>query len=116
MATVTVESIIAEAKSPFLAPTPDGRARFTRETYRRMYEAGVFGADAHVELLDGEIMMMSPSGPMQSVLVRRLTSFFAKKLPATIECSVQLPIVVGDHSEPEPDIALVHCRDDDYKR
>ncbi len=115
MATATLESTTAEAKSPFLAPTPEGRARFTRETYHRMYEAGVFGADSRVELLDGEIMMMSPIGPMQSALVRRLTSFFAKKLPEAMECSVQLPIAAGDHSEPEPDIALIHRRNDDYK-
>jgi hypothetical protein len=42
--------------------------------------------------------------------------FFVKNLPETIECSVQLPIVAGDHSEPEPDIALVRRREDDYQR
>jgi Uma2 family endonuclease len=116
MATITLESIATAANSPFLAPTSDGRARFTRETYRRMYEAGVFGADPHVELLDGEIMMMSPIGPMHGALVRRLTWFFIKNLPDTIGCSAQLPIVAGDHSEPEADLALVRRRDDDYQR
>jgi Uma2 family endonuclease len=112
----TLESIVEATTSPFLTPTSDGRARFTRETYHRMADVGVFGADSRVELLDGEIMMMSPIGPMQGALVRRLMKFFVKNLPETIECSVQLPIVAGDHSEPEPDIALVRRRDDDYKR
>src|SRR4051812_24873764 len=116
MATITLESLAADTKAPFLAPTSDGRARFTRDTYHRMFEAGVFGVDPHVELLDGEIMMMSPIGPMQGALVRRLNWFFVKNLPDTIACSVQLPIVAGDHSEPEPDIALVRRRDDDYQR
>ena len=116
MATAILESTAAEVKSPFLAPTPDGRARFTRETYHRMYEVGVFGEAPRVELLDGEIMMMSPIGPMQGTLVRRLTRYFIKNLPDTIECSAQLPIIAGDHSEPEPDIALVRRRDDDYKQ
>ncbi len=80
-----------------------------------MYEVGVFGADPHVELLDGEIMMMSPIGPQQGALVRRLTSFFVKKLPEAIECSVQLPIAASDHSEPEPDVALVVRREDSYQ-
>lgn len=111
----TLESIVEATKSPFLAPTSDGRARFTREAYHRMAEAGVFGPDPRVELLDGEIMMMSPIGPMQGALVRRLMKFFVKNLPETIECSVQLPIVASDHSEPEPDIALVRRRDDDYQ-
>jgi hypothetical protein len=111
-----LESIVEARKSPFLTPTSDGRARFTRDAYHRMADAGVFGLDPRVELLDGEIMMMSPIGPMQGALVRRLTWFFIKNPPDTIGCSVQLPIVAGDHSEPEPDIALVWRREDDYKR
>ena len=75
----------------------------------------MLGEDPRVELLDGEIMMMSPIGPQQSALVRRLTSFFVKKLPETIECSVQLPIAASDHSEPEPDIALIVRREDSYQ-
>jgi Uma2 family endonuclease len=115
MATVTLESLAPDAKTPFLAPTSDGRVRFTRDTYHRMFEAGVFGLDPHVELLDGEIMMMSPIGPLQGALVRRLNRFFVKNLPDSIECSVQLPIAAGNHSEPEPDIALVSRREDGYQ-
>ena len=114
MATVTSPTWIA-LDEPLLAPTPEGRVRFSREAYQRMCEAGFFGPDAQVELLDGEILMMSPIGPLQGALVRRLTRFFIKHLPESIECSVQLPIVAGNHSEPEPDIALIRCRDDDYQ-
>lgn len=116
MATAILELIGQAQASPFLAPTSDGRARFTRETYHRMAEAGLFGSEPHVELIDGEIMMMSPIGPPQGALVRRLNWFFTRNLPDTIGCSVQLPIIAGDHSEPEPDIALVRYRDDDYQR
>jgi Uma2 family endonuclease len=115
MATAALESSVEATKSPFLPPTSDGRARFTRATYHRMYEAGVFGPAPRVELLDGEIMMMSPIGPLQGALVRRLMRFFVKNLPDSIECSVQLPIAAEDHSEPEPDIALVRHREDDYQ-
>jgi Uma2 family endonuclease len=38
--------------------TPEPR-RFTREEYYRMYDAGLF-RDERVELLDGEIIAMSP--------------------------------------------------------
>jgi Uma2 family endonuclease len=113
MATVTLPDPVAAPT--LLPPTPDGRVRFTRDAYRRMFEVGLFGVDPRVELLDGEILMMSPIGPFQGAIVRRLTGFFVKCLPDSIECSVQLPIIAGDHSEPEPDIALVRKRDDDYQ-
>jgi len=98
-----------------LPPTPDGRLRFSRDAYHRLVDIGVLTSDSRVELLDGEIMMMSPIGPIQGAIVRRLTHFFVKSLPDTMECSVQLPIISGDHSEPEPDVALLRRRDDDYR-
>jgi Uma2 family endonuclease len=115
MASAALEPVAQVDQSPFLAPGPDGRARFSRETYYRMFEVGVFGKEPHVELIDGEIMMMWPIGPLHGALVRRLTWFFVKNLPETIECSAQLPIIAGDHSEPLPDIALIRRRDDSYK-
>ena len=60
--------------------------------------------------------MMSPIGPFHGALVRRLTRFFIRNLPNSIECSTQLPIVIENHSEPEPDIALLRSRDDDYQQ
>jgi len=95
---------------------PDGGVRFTRAGYHRLVEGGLLGPDPRVELLNGEIVMMSPIGPWQGALVRRLTRFFIKNLPDSIECSAQLPIIVENHSEPEPDIALVRSRDDDYQQ
>lgn len=97
-------------------PTSEGRFRFTREAYHRLVQIGVLREDSPVELIDGEIFMMSPIGPLHGALVRRLMEFLVKNVPATIECSIQLPIVSGEYSEPEPDVALLHRREDDYKR
>jgi hypothetical protein len=36
--------------------------RFTVEEYHRMGEASIFGEDDRVELIDGEVMRMSPIG------------------------------------------------------
>ena len=89
--------------------------RFNRQAYHRLVDIGVFTSDSRVELIDGEIYMMSPIGPMHGALVRRLMTFFVTNLPQSIECSVQLPIISGDHSEPEPDVTLLRRRDDDYQ-
>jgi Uma2 family endonuclease len=103
-------------ETPRLPTAPDGRVRFTRDAYHRMAEAGLFGDEARYELIDGEIYMMSPIGPSQSAIIRRLTQFFAKRLPDNIDCSIQLPFFAGDRSEPEPDVALLRHRDDDYRQ
>jgi Uma2 family endonuclease len=109
-------AISESAPAILLPPTSDGRVRFTREAYWRLIESGFFGSKPRIELLDGEIIMMSPIGPWHGALVARLSRFFIKNLPDSIACNPQLPIIIEDHSEPEPDIALVRSRDDDYQR
>ena len=44
---------------PIAAPT---RHRLTVEAYHRMGEAGIFGEDDRVELIDGELIDMTPIG------------------------------------------------------
>jgi Uma2 family endonuclease len=115
MATVIAPNL-PELIRPFLAPAPDGRVRFSREAYQRMYEAGVFGSTSRVELLDGEIVMMSPIGPEHVAVISILNEFFANCLPDTMQCRIQAPVVLSDHSEPEPDLAIVGRRADNYRR
>jgi Uma2 family endonuclease len=97
-----------------LPPAPDGRVRFSRDVYHRIFETGLLDGQQRFELLDGEIVMMSPIGPTNAGLLSRLQSFFARRLPDSMTCRVQLPIVADEHSEPEPDLAIVNSREDDY--
>jgi Uma2 family endonuclease len=115
MATVTAPNL-PELARPLLAPAPDGRVRFSREAYQRMFEAGVFGSRARVELLNGEIVMMSPIGPEHVAIISILNEFFANCLPDTLQCRIQAPVVLSDHSEPEPDLTIVQRRADNYRR
>ena len=89
--------------------------RFTREAYHRMVDVGILNSDDRVELLDGEILMMSPIGPEQGEFISRLNDFFVTHLPDDFQCRVQLPIVVSDHSEPEPDLAVVRRHNIGYR-
>ncbi|MEX2316961.1 MAG: Uma2 family endonuclease [Pirellulales bacterium] len=123
MATTSLANTAATAEvvvpiqpdSLLLSPAADGRVRFSRAAYHRMADAGILDRNARFELIEGDIYMMSPIGPAQGALVRRLTQFFTKRLPDTIDCSIQLPIFSAEHSEPEPDVALIRQRDDDYR-
>jgi Uma2 family endonuclease len=97
-----------------LAPTPDGRVRFSREAYHRCGELGILPPDGRFELIDGEIYMMSPIGPPQGGIITRLMTFFVTRLPGHLSCRVQLSVAIGNDCEPEPDLAVVRRRDDDY--
>ena len=115
MASTTASQIGDITPSLFLPPAADGHARFSRAAYHHLAETGLINRDSRVELIDGEIYMMSPIGPMHGALVRRLMTYFVMNVPQSIECSIQLPIISGEHSEPEPDVTLLRRRDDDYQ-
>jgi Uma2 family endonuclease len=112
----TAEALSTPIKTlPLLPPAPDFHARFSREAYHRMIDVGAIDPESRVELIDGEIFNMLPLGPSQGSLIMRLSRFFYSNLPEHLDCRVQLPIIAGDHSEPQPDIAVVRGRDSDYR-
>lgn len=84
------------------APAP---FRFTREMYHRMAGEGLFDG-VKVELLDGEIVRMSPQDSRHASAVYRAHAVLSELLSGRFLERSQLPIVLDDHSEPEPDIAV----------
>ena len=86
--------------------------RFSVDDYHRMAEAGILTEDERVELIRGEIVMMSPIGSRHSACVSRLIDAFEPIHDQAIR-SVQSPLRLED-SEPEPDFVLVARRDDYY--
>jgi Uma2 family endonuclease len=96
--------------------TAIARKRFTVTDYYRMAETGIIHRDDRVELLDGEVRVMSPIGSWHAGVVMRLHSLLAKKLGDAAIISVQNPVRLGEFDEPEPDIAVLRPRDDFYTR
>ena len=76
------------------------RHRFTVAEYQRMGEAGIFGEDARVELLDGEIVAMSPIGPLHVWSVTLLAGHLGAQARRDAYLSVQNPIRLAEHDEP----------------
>lgn len=95
------------------SPVPDA-GRITRERYWRLVEDGVIGPDDRVELLDGVIVTMSPQGPSHAAAITRLARVLGAAVGQRAPVRVQLPLDVSDWSVPEPDVALVAPRADDY--
>jgi Uma2 family endonuclease len=89
--------------------------RFTAKDFHRMVEAGILHEDDRVELLHGEIVDMPPIGPGHAASVRRLLNgFLPLQLEGKVIISVQGPIHLGEHSEPQPDLALLKPWPDFY--
>jgi Uma2 family endonuclease len=84
------------------------RRRFTADEYHRMAEAGILGEDERVELLDGDVVEMSPIGDRHVEGVNRCGRAYAAAWAAgRLTISTQNPARLGDHDEPQPDVALV---------
>jgi Uma2 family endonuclease len=90
------------------------RHLFTLQQYHRMAEAGVFTEDDRVELIEGEIIEMPPIGSRHAACVNRLTHLFSRGVGTHALVSIQNPVQLGEHSEPQPDVALLRPRPDFY--
>ncbi len=90
------------------------RHRFSAAEYQRMVEVGILSEDDRVELIEGEIVAMSPMGSRHAACVDRLNAAFAARLGQEAIVRVQSPVRLDDFSEPEPDLALLRPRADFY--
>ncbi len=90
------------------------RRHITVEEYHRMSEARIFREDERLELIDGEIIKMTPIGVKHASCVNRLAEFFIQRLAARAIVSIQNPVCLGEHSEPEPDIAILQRDEKSY--
>lgn len=79
-----------------------------------MGEAGVFGEGDRVELIEGEIIEMSPIGSPHAARVKRLNRLLVRRLGTRAIVQVQDPVVLSRFSEPEPDLAVLKPRVDFY--
>ncbi|MBD2410023.1 hypothetical protein FACHB389_07700 [Nostoc calcicola FACHB-389] len=87
---------------------------WTVEEYHRMAEAGIFGADERVELLEGKIIWMIAKGTAHRSAVTRSNYLLKNKLENRAWVSIHDPVKLNERSEPEPDIAVVKVDPLDY--
>lgn len=94
---------------------PEFRVRpITVAEYNRMAEVGIIDPDERVELVDGLLIVPPPHNPPHFSTILRMQHRLQERLQQRALIPSQLPIVVSDISEPEPDFALVRWRDDYY--
>lgn len=91
------------------------RRLFTVAEYHRMGEAGILAPGERVELIRGEIVEMSPIGPRHAAFVDNLNQLLVLRLAGRTRVSVQNPVELSEHSEPQPDLKLLRRRALPYK-
>ena len=79
-----------------------------------MAQAGILTEDDRVELLDGEIVQMTPIVSNHADCVNRLNQLLSERLGTRAIVSVQNPVRLSERSEPQPDLALLALRPDFY--
>jgi len=88
--------------------------RFTIAEYHRLAEIDLLGEDDRVELICGEIVQMAAKGTAHTTLNKRLLRELAKLIGDRATLQSQDPIALSNSSEPEPDLAILQNRSDDY--
>jgi Uma2 family endonuclease len=87
----------------------------TAEEFEVLAQREGWDEDGRVELLDGEVVWMSPVGDPHIGCVNRLTRLFSRRYPEEVVLvSVQNNVRVSPLDEPQPDIALLKARADYY--
>jgi Uma2 family endonuclease len=96
------------------------RVRFTTTDVLRMLEVGILSDDPRIELLDGDLVAMSPEYPRHSRTVRRLVRWLRRRLEAGADEASEVVVFeghtveLGPHWLPTPDIAVLLGPEDRY--
>jgi len=105
---------LTETNPMSAVPQYPQRDAVSAQEYLRMWEAGVFAPEVRLELIEGEIVERAPIGSRHAGAVKILNRIFGRLAGDRAIVSVQDPLVVGERSVPQPDLALLRPRADTY--
>jgi hypothetical protein len=91
------------------------RRKFTADEIQAMVRAGILGEDDKLELIEGELLIMSPQDPPHAGIVGGLTARLVHAYGRGFVVRVQLPLLASVESMPEPDFAVVRGDERDYQ-
>src|SRR5258708_35048160 len=82
------------------------RKAFTVAEYEQLIAAGILNEDDRLELIEGEILVMSPVAGLHIQVVNRLNRLLVLLLKDQAVVSIQNPVRLRN-SEPQPDVAVL---------
>jgi Uma2 family endonuclease len=89
--------------------------RFRRVEYERLTEIGFFRPGERLELIDGLLVVREPQNSRHATGVRLVQQAIERAFGSGWDVRPQLPVALGDLSEPEPDTAVVPGDARDYR-
>jgi Uma2 family endonuclease len=103
-----IRSLAPLYRKPGATQAGDGypRRKWTSEEVQRMLEAGILHEDDHVELIGGELIVMSAKGNFHEDLKAVLSTLWQKNSPPEIRVVQETPLHLSDSDEPEPEFIL----------
>lgn len=87
---------------------------WTREEYERRVEEGFFHPEERLELVEGVLYEMTPQSSFHTGGIRLAERYLKSIFPHGFDVRAQLPLALGPDSEPEPDVAVVPGKLEDY--
>jgi Uma2 family endonuclease len=81
--------------------------RWTREEYDQMVGAGILHEDEHVQLIEGEILQMTPQYRPHALAIQLTADCLRDVFGPGHTVQTQVPLALGERSEPEPDVAVI---------
>src|SRR5262245_38442230 len=91
------------------------RHRITVTEFERMIAANIWPEDERLELIEGELIVMSPLNSPHARTVQVLLYLLIQKLQRQALVWTQNPMRLDDGSRPEPDVMLLHYRANFYR-
>ncbi len=97
-----------------VTPATEDRG-FTAVSYFDLVRRGLLDEDDQVELLEGLVVSAPPQGPLHASVVMAVQEALREAVGHRASIRVQMPLVVGARSVPEPDVAVVSGKPVDYR-
>lgn len=104
-----VETLEVDAAEVELA-----RRRFTAAEFLRLVEIGVLAEGDRVELIQGDLIEMSPIYITHISTLNRLVWLLSNALGKQVILSVQNPVQLSEDNLPQPDVAIFRFQEEFY--
>jgi len=88
--------------------------RLTRARYDQIVDAGIFGPEDHVELLDGLLIAREPQGERHTIVLALVRAAIERAFGRGYWVREEKPVALDDLSAPEPDLVVVRGQPRDY--
>ena len=82
------------------------RRRWSVAEIEQMVAAGIIAEHERIELIDGEVVVMSPKGARHEMIKIALNRFFQRAAPDNLEIAPETTLRLDQHSFVEPDFCV----------